>query len=71
MAAVVRIREPAPPAETAAVPLARALHQPWQFAVLAGALVLTLALRRGPLLTLLAAAAAGIAIVLAGGPLPL
>jgi chromate transporter len=54
-----------------AVPLTRALGQPWQYAVLAGAAVLALALRRGPVLTLLTAAAAGIVIVvLAGGPLP-
>jgi chromate transporter len=53
-----------------AVPLARALDQPWQYAVLAGAAILALALRRGPVLTLLTAAAAGIVIVLAGGPLP-
>ena len=53
-----------------AVPLARTLDQPWQYAVLAGAAVLTLALRRGPVLTLLAAAAVGVVVVLAGGPLP-
>jgi len=52
-----------------AVPLARTLDQPWQYAVLAGAAVLTLALRRGPVLTLLAGAAVGV-VVLAGGPLP-
>ncbi len=54
-----------------AVPLARALDRPWQYAILAGAVVFTLALRRGPVLTLLAAAAIGIVIVLAGGSLPL
>jgi chromate transporter len=53
-----------------AVPLARALTEPWQYAVLAGALALTLALRRGPVLTLLAAATAGVVIVLTGGALP-
>lgn len=53
-----------------AVPLAAALGEVWQFAVLAGAAVLALALRRGPVLTLLTAAAAGVVIVLAGGPLP-
>ncbi|MFI5908603.1 chromate efflux transporter [Dactylosporangium sp. NPDC051541] len=53
-----------------AIPLALALTQLWQFAVLAGAAVLLLALRRGPVLTLLTAAAAGVVIVLAGGPLP-
>ncbi|WP_127498934.1 chromate efflux transporter [Actinoplanes solisilvae] len=52
-----------------AVPLALALTEIWQYAVLAGAAVLMLALRRGPVLTLLSAAVAGVAIVLAGGPL--
>jgi chromate transporter len=52
-----------------AVPLAGALDQPWQYAVLAGAAVL-LALRRGVVPTLLAAAAVGILVALAGGPLP-
>jgi chromate transporter len=50
--------------------LARALSQPWQYAVLAGAAVLLLGLRRGVVLTLLAAAAVGTIIALAGGPLP-
>jgi chromate transporter len=54
----------------AAVPLARALSVGWQFAVLGGAAVLLFALRRGVVLTLLAAAAAGLAVALAGGPLP-
>jgi chromate transporter len=40
-----------------AVPLALSLSQPWQYAVLAGAAVLLLALRRGAVLTLLLAAA--------------
>jgi chromate transporter len=53
-----------------AVLLARALTQPWQYAVLAGAAVLLLALRRGVVLTLLAAGAVGLIIALAGGPLP-
>jgi chromate transporter len=53
-----------------AVLLARALTQPWQFAVLAGAAVLLLGLRRGVVLTLLSAAAVGLIIALAGGPLP-
>ena len=53
-----------------AVPLTRALGQPWQYAVLGGALVLMLALRRGVVLTLIAAGAAGTLIALAGGPLP-
>jgi chromate transporter len=50
-----------------AVPLIRALTEPWQYAVLAAAAVLTLGLRRGPVLTLLTAAAAGIIIVLVLG----
>jgi chromate transporter len=54
----------------AAVTLARALTEPWQFAVLAGATVLLLGLRRGVVTTLLAAAAVGLIIALAGGPLP-
>jgi chromate transporter len=53
-----------------AIPLARALSQPWQYAVLAAAAVLLLGLRRGVVLTLLAAAAVGIIIALVGGPLP-
>ena len=53
-----------------AIPLARALSQPWQYAVLAAAAVLLLGLRRGVVLTLLAAAAVGTIIALAGGPLP-
>ena len=52
------------------IPLARALSQPWQYAVLAAAAALLLGLRRGVVLTLLAAAAAGTIIALAGGPLP-
>lgn len=54
----------------AAVLLARALSVSWQFAVLAGAGVLLLVLRRGVVLTLLGAAAVGLAVSLAGGPLP-
>jgi chromate transporter len=53
-----------------AILLARALSQPWQYAVLAGAAVLLLGLRRGVVLTLLSAAAIGVIIALAGGPLP-
>ena len=55
----------------AAVPLARALSVPWQYAVLAAAAVALLALRRGTVLTLLLAAAAGAVIALAGGRLPI
>jgi chromate transporter len=53
-----------------AIALARALTQPWQYAVLAGAAVLLLALRRGVVFTLLTASAVGLIIALAGGPLP-
>ena len=42
-----------------AVPLALALHERWQFGVLAAAAVLLFAFRRGVVLTLLLAAAAG------------
>ena len=52
------------------IPLARALSEPWQFAVLAGAAVLLFALRRGVVTTLLLAGAAGVVVALAGGPLP-
>jgi chromate transporter len=53
-----------------AISLTRDLTQPWQYAVLAAALTLILALRRGVVLTLLAAGAAGTLIALAGAPLP-
>ncbi len=53
-----------------AIPLAGALTEPWQFAVLGAAAVLLLLLRRGVVLTLLAAGAAGVIVALAGGPLP-
>jgi chromate transporter len=53
-----------------AVPLARALAEPWQYGLLAAAAVLLLVLRRGVVPTLLLAGAAGTVIALAGGPLP-
>jgi chromate transporter len=53
-----------------AVPLARALDQPWQYGVLAGAAVLLFVLRRGVVVTLLLAALAGLLLGVAGGPLP-
>jgi chromate transporter len=53
----------------AAVPLASGLHEAWQLAVLAGAAVLLLA-RRAPLWPLGGGAAVGLAVALAGGPLP-
>ncbi len=54
----------------AAVLLARALSEGWQFAVLAGAAAALLALRRGVVLTLLSAAGVGLIVAFAGGPLP-
>jgi chromate transporter len=54
----------------AAIPLAAALTQGWQFAVLAAAAVALLVLRRGVVQTLLAAGAIGVVAVLAGAPLP-
>ena len=53
-----------------AVSLARALDEPWQFAVLAGAAVVLLLLRRGVVPTLLLAGVAGVIIASLGGPLP-
>jgi chromate transporter len=53
-----------------ATPLAGALTEGWQFAVLAGAAVRLLALRLGVVLTLLAAGAVGVIIAPARGPLP-
>ena len=53
-----------------AVPLTQALQQDWQYAVLAGATASLFLLRRGVVLTLLLAGAAGAVITLAGGPLP-
>jgi chromate transporter len=53
-----------------AIPLALALGESWQYAVLAGAAVLLLVLRRTVVPTLLCAAAVGLVVALAGGPLP-
>jgi chromate transporter len=50
-----------------AITLTRELTHPWQYGVLAGALLLLLALRRGVVLTLLAAAAVGVTVALAAG----
>jgi chromate transporter len=50
-----------------AIPLTRALTHGWQYAVLAGALLLLLVLRRGVVLTLLCAGAAGVVIALTVG----
>ncbi|HEY3201420.1 MAG TPA: chromate efflux transporter [Actinomycetes bacterium] len=53
-----------------AVPLARAITVPWQYAVLAGATVVLLLLRKSVVLTLIGAGAVGALIAVAGGPLP-
>ena len=50
-----------------AIPLTRALSHAWQYAVLAGALLMLLLLRRGVVLTLLCAGAAGVVIALTVG----
>jgi chromate transporter len=50
-----------------AITLTRTLTHPWQYAVLAGAIVLLLPLRRGVVLALLSAAAIGVTIALATG----
>jgi chromate transporter len=54
----------------AAFPLAAALHEGWQFAILAAAAVVLLAVRRAIVPTLLVAGLTGAIIALAGGPLP-
>jgi chromate transporter len=54
----------------AAITLAVALQEGWQFAVLAGAAVTLLIAGRGVVQTLLAAGAIGVVVALAGGPLP-
>ena len=53
-----------------AVPLALALTEPWQYAVLVGAAILLLGARRSVVLTLLAAGTVGGVIALAGGTVP-
>ncbi len=53
----------------AAIPLARALHENWQFGVLAAAAVVLLVLRRSIVVTLLLAGAVGVIAALAGAPL--
>ena len=54
----------------AAILLAGALHETWQFAVLALAAVALLAAKRGIVETLLAAGLVGVILALAGAPLP-
>jgi chromate transporter len=53
-----------------AIPLTRALSEPWQFAILAAAAVVLLVLRRGVVVTLVAAGCVGALLGAAGGPLP-
>ena len=53
-----------------AIPLALALGQPWQLAVLGGAALSLFVLRRSVVLTLLVAAAVGVVVVQLGAPLP-
>ena len=53
-----------------AIPLTRALAEPWQYAVLAAAAALLLLLRRGVVLTLLSAGAVGALMAVGEGPLP-
>jgi len=52
------------------IPLARALTESWQYAILAAAVLALLVLRRGVVVTLLAAGTVGLLIAVAGGPLP-
>ena len=54
----------------AAVPLTAALGESWQYAVLAGAAVALLVLRRGVVSTLLLAGCVGVAAALLGAPIP-
>ena len=53
-----------------AVPLALALEEPWQYAILAAAAVALLLLSRGVVVTLVAAGGAGALAVLAGAAVP-
>jgi chromate transporter len=53
-----------------AIPLTRALGESWQYGVLAAAAISLFALRRGVVLTLVLAGAAGVVAALAGAPLP-
>ncbi len=54
----------------AAIPLAGALGEAWQFGILALAALALLVLRRGVVLTLVSAAVLGAALALLGAPLP-
>jgi chromate transporter len=52
------------------IPLARGLHEGWQFAVLVAAAVALLIARRGVVTTLVAAGGVGTIVALAGAPVP-
>jgi chromate transporter len=54
----------------ASIPLAGALREGWQAAILAAAAVALLLLRRGVVETLVAAGVVGVVVALAGGPVP-
>jgi chromate transporter len=54
----------------AAIPLALALTESWQYAVLAAAAIALVVLRRGVVMTLVAAGAVGALVGALGGPLP-
>jgi chromate transporter len=54
----------------ASILLTGALHEAWQFGVLAAAAIALLALRRGVVETLLCAGAIGVVVALAGGSMP-
>jgi chromate transporter len=54
----------------AAITLAAALHEGWQYAILAAALIALFAVRRGVVETLIGAGAIGVIAALAGAPLP-
>jgi chromate transporter len=53
-----------------AIPLARALSEPWQLAILVAAAAALLAFRRGVVATLLTAGAVGVLLAVLGSPLP-
>ena len=54
----------------AAVPLAAALRETWQFGVLAAAAIALVVARRSIVVTLLGSGIVGVVIALAGGPVP-
>ena len=54
----------------AAIPLARALSEPWQYGILGGAAAFLFLLRRSVVLTLVLAGAVGVVLALAGAQIP-